>query len=227
VVADVCKNNVVQVITDNGSNYKKACRYLTNEYLHIGWQPCLAHTINLMLKTIGEFPDLESIIDSAKLISRWLYNHGKLHTMMKTAIGGNLVRWNATHFGMNYLFHESFLRRKDCFMQWMTTHQLQKSGYLDCNAEKYAHVCLSSLPWWDDLKRIVESIQPLHAFLRFTNQERISNSSEVLFKYHILRQEYDALFHDDRTSFDQYIETVNKRIHDIINDTYMNAGKMN
>jgi hypothetical protein len=116
VVADVDENNVIQVITDNGSNYKKACRYLTNEYLHIAWQPCLAHTINLMLKTIGEFFDHESVIDSAKLIARWLYNHGKLHTMMKTTIGGNLVRWNATHFDTNYLFLESFLRRKGRFM---------------------------------------------------------------------------------------------------------------
>jgi hypothetical protein len=45
--------------------------------------------------------------------------------------------------------------------------------------------------------------------------------------YHILRREYDTLFYDDRTSFDQYIEIVNKRMHDIVNDTYMNAGKMN
>jgi hypothetical protein len=70
-----------------------------------------------MLKTIGEFPDHESVIDSAKLIARLLYNHGKLHTMMKNAIGENLVRWNATRFGTNYLFLESFLRRKDHFMQ--------------------------------------------------------------------------------------------------------------
>jgi hypothetical protein len=48
-----------------------------------------------------------------------------------------------------------------------------------------------------------------------------------LFRYHILRHEYDALFHDDRILFDQYIEIVNKRMHDIVNDTYMNAGKIN
>jgi hypothetical protein len=69
-----------------------------------------------MLKTIGNFLDHESVIDSAKLISRWLYNHDKLHTMMNNAIGGNLVRWNANRFGMNYLFLECFLRRKDRFM---------------------------------------------------------------------------------------------------------------
>jgi hypothetical protein len=44
---------------------------------------------------------------------------------------------------------------------------------------------------------------------------------------HILRQEYDALFYDDRISFDQNIEIVNKRMQDVTNDTYMNAGKMN
>jgi hypothetical protein len=147
--------------------------------------------------------------------------------MIKNVIYGNLVRWNATRFGTNYLFLQSFLRRKDHFMQWMATPQLQQHVYLNSNAGKYAHACLSSLPWWDNLKRIVESVQPLYAFLRFADQERIQNFSEVLFRYHILRQEYDALLHDDRTSFDQYIEIVNKRMYDVTNDTYMNVGKMN
>jgi hypothetical protein len=109
----------------------------------------------------------------------------------------------------------------------MATPKLQKSGYLDSNAGKYEHACLSSLSWWDNLERIVESVQPLYVFLWLVDQERIPNFSEVLFRYHILRQEYDALFHDDRTSFDQYIEIVNKRMYDISNDAYMNVGKMN
>jgi hypothetical protein len=131
VVADVGENNIVHIVTDNGFNYKKAYRYLTNECHHIAWHPCLAYTINLMLKTISDLPDYEYVINNAKLIARCLYNHGKLHTMMMNAIGGNLVRWNATRFGTNYFFLESFLRRKECFMQWMATSALQQSGYLD------------------------------------------------------------------------------------------------
>jgi hypothetical protein len=34
---------------------------------------------------------------------------------------------------------------------------------LDSNAGKYAHACLSNLPWWDNLKKITESVQPLYA----------------------------------------------------------------
>jgi hypothetical protein len=36
----------------------------------------------------------------------------------------------------------------------MATPQLQKSGYLDFNVGKYAHACLSSLTWWDNLKKL-------------------------------------------------------------------------
>jgi hypothetical protein len=35
VVAEVGENNIVHIITDNGSNYKNACWYITNEYHHI------------------------------------------------------------------------------------------------------------------------------------------------------------------------------------------------
>jgi hypothetical protein len=122
--------------------------------------------------------------------------------MMKNAIDGNLVRYNATCFGINYLFFESFVQRKEYFMQWMATPALQQSGYLDSNARKYAYACLSSLPWWKNLKRIMDCVQLLYAFLRFADQERIPNFSDILFMYHILRQKYDDLFHDDRTSFD-------------------------
>jgi hypothetical protein len=37
VVIGVGENNIVHIITDNSSNYKKACRYVTNEYRHIAW----------------------------------------------------------------------------------------------------------------------------------------------------------------------------------------------
>jgi hypothetical protein len=105
----------VQIVTDNGSNYKKACKMITHKFL-IVWQPCLAHMINLMLKAIGEFSKHKVVIQTGKRICRWLYNHNKLHTMMRAAIRGELVKWNATHFGTNYIFLESMHRRRDKFM---------------------------------------------------------------------------------------------------------------
>ncbi|XP_062191201.1 uncharacterized protein LOC133894997 [Phragmites australis] len=124
VVTNLGPENIVQIVTDNGSNYKKACQVLRREYPAITWLPFVAHTINLMLKSVGDFREHDIVIQSARAISRWLYNHSKLHEMMKAAIGGELVRWNATRFGTNYLFLDSFLRRKDKFIQWMASSSL-------------------------------------------------------------------------------------------------------
>ena len=98
MVNDLEPQNIVQIVTDNGSNYKNACQVLRREYSAIAWHPYVAHTINLMLKSVGDFREHDIVIQSARAISRWLYNHSKLHEMMKAAIGGELVRWNATRF---------------------------------------------------------------------------------------------------------------------------------
>ena len=77
VIGEIGVKYVVQIVTDNGSNYKKACQDLVTMYPHITWQPCAAHTINLMLKDIGHFPDVEEVVDSAKRICRFLYKHNR------------------------------------------------------------------------------------------------------------------------------------------------------
>jgi len=74
------------------------------------------------------------------------------------------------------------------------------------------------------LKRVVKTVEPLYAFLRFADQNKFPNFSEVLMRYHIMKLEYDSLFRDDRASFNEYIEIVNRRMHDVSNGTYMNAG---
>ena len=74
------------------------------------------------------------------------------------------------------------------------------------------------------MKRVVDSVQPLYVFLRFADQDRVPNISEVLMRYYILRSEYESLFRDDRAMFNEYMEVVNRRMHDVSNGTYMNAG---
>ena len=53
MVEEIGPEHVVHIVTDNSSNYKKACKELRGVYEHIAWTPCLAHTVNLMLKDIA------------------------------------------------------------------------------------------------------------------------------------------------------------------------------
>jgi hypothetical protein len=77
VVKDVGESYVVQIVTDNGSNYNKACKQLIAEYPHITWQICAAHTINLMLKDIARYDEVDEQLYSTKRICRFLYKHNR------------------------------------------------------------------------------------------------------------------------------------------------------
>ena len=117
---------IVQIVTDNGSNYKKACKMLVAKHKHITWQTCAAHTINLMLKDIGRFDEVDHVVKSAKRICNFFYNHNRLHAMMRQKIGGELVRWNATRFGTVFLCLQSFFDRQDEFKAWMVSPEWKK-----------------------------------------------------------------------------------------------------
>ena len=77
VVQEVGEKNVIQIVTDNGSNYKAACKQLVAEYPHITWQPCAAHTINLMLKEIASFDEVAEVVHSAQRMCKFFYNHNR------------------------------------------------------------------------------------------------------------------------------------------------------
>jgi hypothetical protein len=147
----------------------------------IVWHPCLAHSINLMLKVIGDFSDHKAMIQARRRICRWLYNHNKLHAMMRAAIGGELVKWNVTHFDTNYMFLESMHRRRDKFMIWIASPSFLESLFTNTDEGRFAHSCLSSLTWWETMHFILKWVEPLYFFLLFGDQDKVPNLSEILY----------------------------------------------
>ncbi|KAM0927618.1 hypothetical protein ACQ4PT_002748 [Festuca glaucescens] len=53
-IEDVGKENVVQVVTDNGANYKAAGKILMERIPTLYWSPCACHCLDLMLEDIGK-----------------------------------------------------------------------------------------------------------------------------------------------------------------------------
>jgi hypothetical protein len=68
VVEEVGEKNVVQIITDNASNYVLAGKLLMEKRKHLYWTPCAAHCIDLMLEKIGELPQHKTALRKAKKV---------------------------------------------------------------------------------------------------------------------------------------------------------------
>ncbi|CAN1762698.1 hypothetical protein LINPERHAP1_LOCUS8491 [Linum perenne] len=80
-------DNVVQVVTDNASNYLKCGKVIHRTYPHIYWTPCAAHCINLILKDIAALPHVSELFAKASKISVFVYNHQPVLNWLKAREG--------------------------------------------------------------------------------------------------------------------------------------------
>ena len=77
VIKEVGKQNVVQIVTDNGSAFVKVGKLLIKKY-NIYWTLCAAHCIDLMFEDIGKRTSIADVITKARKITNFIYNHSWL-----------------------------------------------------------------------------------------------------------------------------------------------------
>ena len=82
-ILEVGEQHVVQVITDNAANYVATGRMLMDRHPTLFWTPCVAHCIDLMLEDIGKIPFVKDIVDSSKSITKFIYNHSSMLSLMR------------------------------------------------------------------------------------------------------------------------------------------------
>ena len=110
VVEEVGVANVVQIITDNASNYVLAGKLLEEKLKTIFWTTCAAHCIDLMLEDIGKLDWVKNTVDHAKSITKFIYNHSWILSLMRRHIGGrDIIRLAITRFATHFLTLQSML----------------------------------------------------------------------------------------------------------------------
>jgi hypothetical protein len=67
----------------------------------------------------------------------------------------------------------------------------------------------------------------MYAFLRFADQDKVSNLSEVLLRFSMVESEYECLLQAYPTNLRRYLDVIRPRARDIQSHTYVNACKTN
>ncbi|KAB2599970.1 hypothetical protein D8674_010241 [Pyrus ussuriensis x Pyrus communis] len=83
VIQEIGEENVVQVISDNASNYKNAGAKLMERKEKVWWTPCAAHCIDLMLEDISKMAWFDDTLKCARCISKYLYGHQWVLALMR------------------------------------------------------------------------------------------------------------------------------------------------
>ncbi|KAE8771560.1 hypothetical protein D1007_56553 [Hordeum vulgare] len=226
VVEEIGHEHIVQIVTDNGSNYKKARKTLIEEpkYSHIVWQPCAAHTVNLMLKDIAKSLEVDVIVKSAKTICRFMHKHNNLHDNMKKNIGGELIRPNATRFGTVFMFLDSYHSKKDKFREWMVSKDWKECQWRYEPGYVFAEECLSSNVWWNALEWVLGSLRPLYMAMRYVDTQKQCTLSGFKKRMMLAIQKMEAHLGPTSRLYLTFMRKVGKRIDAMEEDTFMVAA---
>ena len=82
-IQDIGVHNIVQIITNNAANYVVAGKMLMKRDSTLFWTPCATHCIDLMSKDIGKIPFIKEVIDQARSIPKFIYNHAFVLSLMR------------------------------------------------------------------------------------------------------------------------------------------------
>ncbi|CAL2230049.1 unnamed protein product [Prunus armeniaca] len=82
VIKEVGLSNVVHIVTDNGSAFVKVGQMMMERY-PIYWTPCAAHCIDLIFEDIGKQESVANVINKARKLTNYIYNHSWLLAQMR------------------------------------------------------------------------------------------------------------------------------------------------
>eukprot|EP00253_Pinus_taeda_P002491 PITA_02491 len=173
-IQEVGPSNVVQVITDNTANYVAAGKMLMERYSNLFWTPCAAHCVDLMLEDIGKIPTVRDIVESSKSITKFIYNHSSVLSLMRKFTNNKeLMRPAITRFATTFISLQSLLNSmwevKSMFLSadWRSLSISRKpEGEGICRLVSYDQ------SFWAGVEEVCAISEPLVKVLRLVDGEK-------------------------------------------------------
>jgi len=179
-VDKIGKEYVVQVVTDNGANFKAAGRILMERIPHLFWTPCAAHCLNLLLQDISETKEFNTAINWSKKVCRFLYKHGRILDLMRQKIGGDLVRPVVTRFATSYLTLASMYKHKNGLRALVVSEEWQANSLSNTSEGKQVEDIVLSMPFWNRVECCLRASQPLLVALRIADGDETPAAPEIM-----------------------------------------------
>ncbi|XP_025632703.1 uncharacterized protein [Arachis hypogaea] len=174
VVEKIGEHNVIQVVTDNGSNYVLAGKLLMEKILNLFWTPCAAHYLNLILEDIGKLPLIQKIIKK-KIISlvSFTYSHSNMLAMLRHFTNGKeLVRHAITQFATSFLSLERLYEEKGNIRRMFTSDEWINNKLSKEAKGKEATKIVIMPSFWNHVKYTLKIMGPLVRVLRLIDGEK-------------------------------------------------------
>ncbi|XP_026434341.1 uncharacterized protein LOC113331917 [Papaver somniferum] len=212
VINDVGEENIVQFITDNGSNFKKAGKDLMLEYPNMFWTPCGAHCVQLMLEELGDkLPRIKTAVILGKRLVTYIYAHFQVLSLMREMIGGELHRSTKTRFATQYYTLESLAKYKTHLQIMFVNDKWLKMRFAKETMGINVLKIVTSGTFWEDVDYSCRVLKPLVKVVRLVDIERKPTMPCFYEAMRIAREKLEENFSQDDSTWDVIKAIFDKR----------------
>ncbi|KAA3453298.1 WEB family protein [Gossypium australe] len=115
---------------DNEAVIKVDGHMLMQKKRHLYWSACSTHCLDLILEEIGNRKSVKKVLDEAKKITSFIYNHTwSIDYMKKYTKGVDFLRPGITRFATNFIALESIVRSKQALKEMVTSSTWKRYTY--------------------------------------------------------------------------------------------------
>ncbi|RVW66255.1 hypothetical protein CK203_066503 [Vitis vinifera] len=173
VVEEIGEENVVQVITDNASNYVNAGMRLMEKRSRLWWTPCAAHCIDLMLEDIGKLNVHATTLSQARQVVKFIYGHTWVLSLMRTFTKNlELIRPAITRFATAFLTLQSIYKQKQALIAMFSSEKWCSSTWAKkVEGVKTRSTVLFDPNFWPHVAFCIKTTVPLVSVLREVDSE--------------------------------------------------------
>ncbi|KAL6497142.1 hypothetical protein OROGR_029071 [Orobanche gracilis] len=187
------REHVIQVITDNGSNFKAVGGLLCIQNPTLYWTPCAAHCIDLidrfkysvpvlslMLEDIAKLKEFHISITHGKGITTFVYRHGRLLSAMREKTDGrDLVRAGTARFATSFLTLQRLYKNRDALKRLFGGEDWFNSKLSKTIAGEKVHDVVLSTTFWNNVEDCIRASQPLPVVLRIVDGDEKPAIAEI------------------------------------------------
>ncbi|XP_042375861.1 uncharacterized protein LOC121969699 [Zingiber officinale] len=210
VVQEIGAEHIVQVITDNGANFKRAGELLEQKYQTLFWTPCAAHCVDLMMADIGKLDIVKKVVKKGQSLTKFLYNHHWVHGLMRKFINGEILRPGATRFATHFLLLKSLFQKKVGLKAMFTSEDWETSRYSSSTEGREVQKIIISARFWDYISDILIAVEPLYVVLRKVDMDKKPQMGNVYRLIHEAKEEIKRRLQSP-TKYQYYIDIITTR----------------
>lgn len=167
VIEEIGPKNVVQFVTENGSNYRSAGDILENVYPNIFKTQCAAHCIDLMLEDIDKLPHVKPYMDNARKIVKFLYRYQLVTNLLRVHTNGKeLQRPTTKRFATQFICLNSILSEVDALRLMVASAEWRDMPQCKRSEGKEVAKLLLGDEFWDGGKKVIQIVELLIKILR-------------------------------------------------------------